>query len=878
VIRIWASFLNTYKGIKGTWKKPSASTIMAKPCTADFSPLRDFAGVFWLYQSWVPQNLLRSVGSFCSNLRVGGLLPYFISAKAGPNGSPAYLGKNVLLDAIAWYRHPKGYSILRGVATLFGLDWILRDLDKIHEWIVTKLPIHPDLFLPYLPILYGCPDSTKNVQFRKKFMKESRNTFLASKGIKVNPNGDIPEEFWDTANEYINEHLALNSPYRSMTVSDQLFHLFRCKTVQQCAGAMPANLIEALQLYLVVEFPEMISLGTLHVIQEAAGKSRVIAINDFFTQQVLNPLHKWLFAICKLFPQDATFDQEGALLKFASREDIKEYFSYDLTSATDLIPIQIYQAVLAPIIGTERISIWLELLVNKFFRCPKSIEAKDKDGKQAKFVTYTRGQPMGALSSWGLMNLAHHVLVQFSVVYSVINSLILLQHKSPFWGYIEAEKNHSLNIMLLSGYSFERIYQAYPFLIIEVTKVMFKNCILPFDKYVVLGDDVVIGDRKVAEGYFAIMNNIFGVPIKLAKSYVSDSLFNFANQTYLGKHNVSPAPFKELLVGESLTARFEFASRIVRRWFTECSLVKYMRLVVTTQVYLRWRKDIRVGRVFSPVLPVIYALTMVGAPVIGMPTTEDPLIDKGRLGVSEGLSASSTSFYFDLLGGKKKTYDILRLGDPENPNAPHFIKYFLYLIKCFAGGRLGNPDESIDLDVSGIPALIHMLPTKMAILGLIRYNRCETIWLEHSKAFLLERAGALRFILTGLRKPSTYTFGFILEVVSKLVSRPDLFKTIDILEARYASTPEIFSPLFDEALKGTMRSVKDLMHEQKGFDPEERKIRELTLTRIIRWSARYIELGGTFVSAPANGSNPEYLAIPKEGGTSSPRFSEPTAQ
>jgi hypothetical protein len=869
VIRIWASFLNTYKGIKGTWKKPTADTIMAEPCTADFSPLRDFAGYFWIFQNWAPQRLIRGAAGFCSNLRIGGLLPYFISAKAGPNGSPAYLGKNVLLDVIAWYHHPKGLSILRGMASTFNLDWILSDLDKIHEWIVTKLPIHPSLFTDYLHILYNCPDSSLNRRLRKKFWKEEKLNFLQSKGITVDKNGPVHKKDWDHSIQLIDDHLAERSPYRQMSIEDQLYYLYHTKTVQNSAEALPPHLKEALQLYLAAEFPEMISLGTLHVIQEAAGKSRIIAINDFFTQQVLNPLHKWLFAICKCFPQDATFDQEGALIKFAARDDIKEYYSYDLTSATDLIPIQIYQAVLAPIIGTSRITIWLDLLVNKLFRCPKNIQAKDKNGQQSKFVTYTRGQPMGALSSWGLMNLAHHILVQFSVLYSVVNSLSQLQHKSPYWYLIDTERYSFLKIIMCSGSSFERLYKIEPLVLLDLTKILFHSGILPFDKYVVLGDDVVIGDRKVAEGYYCIMNNIFGVPIKLAKSYVSDKLFNFANQTYLGKNNISPAPFKELLVGESLTARFEFASRVVRRWYTECSFVKYMRLVVTTQVYLRWRKDIMVGKVFKPILPVIYALTMVGAPIIGLPTIEDPTTDKGKLGVSECLSASPTSVYYDLLGGKDKVYDIYKLADPSNKLSAAFLKYFTYLIKCFAAPYLGDPQESIEICTKKFPEYIRMCPTKLAILGLIRYNRCETIWIFHSKEFLLERAREVKKILEGFRKPHLVTPNLILETLSLLVSRPDLFKILDVLAFRYAQTPDAMLPVYEVALKSTMRSVKDLMHEEKGFSPEERKIRELTLTRIIKCTARYLELGGDFKPLEAtNGYNPEYLAISKEGGSS----------
>lgn len=44
----------------------------------------------------------------------------------------------------------------------------------------------------------------------------------------------------------------------------------------------------------------------------------------------------------------------------------------------------------------------------------------------------------------------------------------------------------------------------------------------PFRAYAVLGDDVVIGDRKVAQAYAAILSDL-GVTISYQKSLVSDS-------------------------------------------------------------------------------------------------------------------------------------------------------------------------------------------------------------------------------------------------------------------------------------------------------------------------------------------------------------------
>lgn len=44
-------------------------------------------------------------------------------------------------------------------------------------------------------------------------------------------------------------------------------------------------------------------------IPDKEGKTREIAIADYFSQTVLKPVHLYLFSILKRIPQDCTFDQ-----------------------------------------------------------------------------------------------------------------------------------------------------------------------------------------------------------------------------------------------------------------------------------------------------------------------------------------------------------------------------------------------------------------------------------------------------------------------------------------------------------------------------------------------------------------------------------------
>jgi hypothetical protein len=76
------------------------------------------------------------------------------------------------------------------------------------------------------------------------------------------------------------------------------------------------------------------------------------------------------------------------------------------------------------------------------------------------------------------------------------------------------------------------------------------TCVVPigerFLQYAVLGDDIVIWNKTVAEKYITVMHSL-GVGLGLAKSIISQggTGAEFAKRTLLGGVDVSPVPFKE---------------------------------------------------------------------------------------------------------------------------------------------------------------------------------------------------------------------------------------------------------------------------------------------------------------------------------------------
>jgi hypothetical protein len=312
--------------------------------------------------------------------------------------------------------------------------------------------------------------------------------------------------------------------------------------------------------WIPVQLTEL-SLGRLHALYEPAGKVRVVAIVDYWTQAVLKPVHDWMFSILKLIPTDATFDQEGKVREFA-RKGYKEIYSLDLKSATDTIPMGLYIKLLEPIFGSSLVQLWKSLLVDRDFLKPAELREDTSYPtrlhavvslglrgllaplKTDQIVRYTTGQPMGALSSWSSLALIHHLLVQYSA--------------------------HTV-------YGVETWFMA----------------------YLVLGDDVIIADKLVAERYQTILAS-FGITVGLAKSYISkDGMFNFANQSFVGDDNISPLSLREEVGIDSLPSRAELALRAARRGWIDLSkgnwLAPLLRQFITPQMYREVINDLRKG-------------------------------------------------------------------------------------------------------------------------------------------------------------------------------------------------------------------------------------------------------------------------------------------
>lgn len=99
-----------------------------------------------------------------------------------------------------------------------------------------------------------------------------------------------------------------------------------------------------------------VKLGKLSIKDEPAGKKRVFAIVDVWTQSVLQPIHAHVSSILKNIKQDGCYDQSkplNILREIVKKRDDKTCFSYDLSAATDRFPISIQVQILSQLYSRE---------------------------------------------------------------------------------------------------------------------------------------------------------------------------------------------------------------------------------------------------------------------------------------------------------------------------------------------------------------------------------------------------------------------------------------------------------------------------------------------------------------------------------------------
>lgn len=244
-----------------------------------------------------------------------------------------------------------------------------------------------------------------------------------------------------------------------------------------------------------------LGLSQFAIKEEAAGKLRLFALMDSITQSTMRPLHDYMFSILRLIPNDGTFNQEESIKRSQDKAiAAKCAYSFDLTAATDRLPVILTAFIFSTIVGIKMFGgYWRNIMVKRPFAFNSKVAEKLNVSDGPYF--YEVGQPMGALSSWPGLAITHHWIVQLAA-YRVF--------KTDTW----------------------------------------------FLGYEILGDDIVIFDALVAEEYKSIMA-VLGCGINMNKSIVSLTrpVFEFAKRTCWGYAIVSGISMAQIRAGWKVGGR-----------------------------------------------------------------------------------------------------------------------------------------------------------------------------------------------------------------------------------------------------------------------------------------------------------------------------------
>lgn len=413
--------------------------------------------------NWLKQNLHRDRGA-----RDRGVFPPEHWAKA--TGCPTWLV--LFFERLMDSNIPKDQKRLATRILLSYLD----------AYRVTVVPKQPDLtpvtkeftgnaeFINLLEVRQALIDLGIDLEDARIKLSEAYKNRVYHTSNKVGPNGHALWSAHVDAQAILQDEKVANNLRSFCGLVDSMSIV---EDLESCAKCPP--------VFMTSDEP---GHSKLAVIYENGNKARIVAIIDYWTQEALWPLHDVLSDILKDIPMDSTHDQDAGAERvktFTSSRVRQGVYSFDLSSATDRLPVALQARVLDELFGIEGLGeAWMKLLTQRGFRT----------GLGGK-IEYEVGQPMGARSSFPMLALTHHVIVK-----------------------IAARQ---------AGQS-------------------------DYQDYAILGDDIVVCGKDVAERYESIMDTL-GLEISQPKTIKCSpssavATAEFCRRLFYNGTEISPLPVK----------------------------------------------------------------------------------------------------------------------------------------------------------------------------------------------------------------------------------------------------------------------------------------------------------------------------------------------
>jgi hypothetical protein len=239
------------------------------------------------------------------------------------------------------------------------------------------------------------------------FMRYARKSFLEE--LQDTKKGATEDELSYSTKSGIKGPTCATAGYQSLAIDEELMddlesfnNLFKMNSIKEIILENQEFFADHKDLYDSDKSRELSStvLGKLSFIPAPGGKTRLVAIGNYWIQETFKGLHKVIYRMLKKLATDGTYFQNEQFTRVLKASSEMPVWSFDLTAATDRFPIEFQYEVLKSI-NTEVANLWMKILKKMQFLYDN------------KFYTYAVGQPMGLYGSWAVFALSHHVLVQY---------------------------------------------------------------------------------------------------------------------------------------------------------------------------------------------------------------------------------------------------------------------------------------------------------------------------------------------------------------------------------------------------------------------------------------------------------------------------------
>lgn len=342
--------------------------------------------------------------------------------KSTADGVPKIMGPLVVLLKGSYNERRAALSVLQLIKivehheTGFSVETIIRE-GPIKQLSFDELPVVGNYFKRYIKEKGYMAETVDLRQFRRAYFEVLEETFpthLQSTRLK-----DITK----FSSNHVSARNGPNGPslttaavdYRSFKKDESSKQLWN--NLKSFAVMTKNKDLARLMCDFEIEDPKVVHQrgkkpihSKISIKKESWGRLRPFAILDYFTQSSMVGTHNYLFKWLEEQVEDGTFDQDrvSSVVQNWTKLGLNPE-SADLSAATDSIPVEIQAEILSQIGGRDYGKLWMNIVSNRDFLSP--------DGT---FIRYKTGQPMGILSSFGMLAVWHHIIARVCLRYEGI--------------------------------------------------------------------------------------------------------------------------------------------------------------------------------------------------------------------------------------------------------------------------------------------------------------------------------------------------------------------------------------------------------------------------------------------------------------------------